>query len=307
VVSPEEPASQWTFVDRAFDLRRGGRRPHADASHPASRRSSAQRQAFEFPEGVDDPMTSTSPAPPDAAVAAAGLTTVYGEGGTAVVALDGVDVSFQRGRFTAIMGPSGSGKSTLLYCLAGLEEPTSGQVVVASTQITGLGDDQLTRLRRDRVGFVFQAYNLVPTLNALENITLPLDIAGRAPDRELLDAVLDAVGLRDRLRHRPAQLSGGQQQRVACARALVARPEVVFADEPTGNLDSRAGAGVLELLRRAVDEIGQTVAMVTHDPTAASYADRVLFLADGRIVHELANPTAERVLERMKRLGGGVG
>jgi putative ABC transport system ATP-binding protein len=242
--------------------------------------------------------------PVDAAVAAAGLRKVYGEGGTAVVALDGVDVSFQRGRFTAIMGPSGSGKSTLLYCLAGLEEVTGGRVVIGGAELSAMNDDQLTRLRRDRVGFVFQAYNLVPTLNALENITLPLDIAGRAPDPELLDAVLDAVGLRDRLRHRPAQLSGGQQQRVACARALVARPEIVFADEPTGNLDSRAGTGVLELLRRAVDEIGQTVAMVTHDPVAASHTDRVLFLADGRIGDELARPTVERVLERMKRLDG---
>ena len=238
------------------------------------------------------------------AVAAAELRKVYGEGGTAVVALDGVDVSFQRGRFTAIMGPSGSGKSTLLYCLAGLEGVTGGRVVIGDLELSALNDDQLTRLRRDRVGFVFQAYNLVPTLNALENITLPLDIAGRAPDPELLDAVLDAVGLRDRLRHRPAQLSGGQQQRVACARALVARPEIVFADEPTGNLDSRAGTGVLGLLRRAVDEIGQTVAMVTHDPVAASHTDRVLFLADGRIVDELARPTVDRVLERMKRLDG---
>jgi putative ABC transport system ATP-binding protein len=242
--------------------------------------------------------------PVDAAVAAAGLRKVYGEGGTAVVALDGVDVSFQRGRFTAIMGPSGSGKSTLLYCLAGLEEVTGGRVVIGGAELSAMNDDQLTRLRRDRVGFVFQAYNLVPTLNALENITLPLDIAGREPDRELLDAVIGAVGLRKRLRHRPAQLSGGQQQRVACARALVAHPEIVFADEPTGNLDSRAGAEVLALLRRAVDDIGQTVAMVTHDPVAASHADRVLFLADGRIVDELPRPTVERVLERIKRLDG---
>jgi putative ABC transport system ATP-binding protein len=249
-------------------------------------------------------VTDNVGAPVDAAVAAAGLRKVYGQGGTAVVALDGVDVSFQRGRLTAIMGPSGSGKSTLLYCLAGLEEVTGGRVVIGGVDLSAMNDDQLTRLRRDRVGFVFQAYNLVPTLNALENITLPLDLAGREPDRELLDAVLDAVGLRERLRHRPAQLSGGQQQRVACARALVARPEIVFADEPTGNLDSRAGAGVLELLRRTVDDIGQTVAMVTHDPVAASHADRVLFLADGRIVDELPRPTVERVLERIKRLDG---
>jgi putative ABC transport system ATP-binding protein len=214
-------------------------------------------------------------------------------------------VTLPRGRFTAIMGPSGSGKSTLLYCLAGLEEVTGGQVVVGGAELTAMNDDQLTRLRRDRVGFVFQAYNLVPTLNALENITLPLELAGREPDRELLDAVIGAVGLRQRLRHRPAQLSGGQQQRVACARALAARPEIVFADEPTGNLDSRAGSEVLALLRRAVDDMGQTVAMVTHDPVAASHADRVLFLADGRIVDELPRPTVEGVLERMKRLDGG--
>jgi putative ABC transport system ATP-binding protein len=252
-------------------------------------------------------MTSTPHAPPDAAVAAAGLTKVYGTGETSVVALDGVEVSFRRGQFTATMGPSGSGKSTLLHCLAGLEEPTSGQVVIAGTEITGLGDDQLTRLRRDRIGFVFQAFNLVPTLTALENITLPLELAGRQPDQALLDAVIGTLGLGDRLDHNPAQLSGGQQQRVACARALVSSPEVVFADEPTGNLDSHASAEVLAFLRRAADEIGQTIAMVTHDPVAASYADRVLFLADGRIVDELAKPTAERVLERMKRFGGGVG
>ena len=212
-------------------------------------------------------MTDNVGAPVDAAVAAAGLRKVYGDGGTAVVALNGVDVTFQRGRFTAIMGPSGSGKS-LLYCLAGLEEVTGGRVVIGGAELAAMSDDQLTRLRRDRVGFVFQAYNLVPTLNALENITLPLDLAGRAPDRELLDAVIGAVGLRERLRHRPTQLSGGQQQRVACARALVARPEIVFADEPTGNLDSRAGSEVLALLRGAVDDIGQTVAMVTHDPAS---------------------------------------
>jgi putative ABC transport system ATP-binding protein len=241
-------------------------------------------------------------APPEAAVAAVGLRKVYGQGGTSVVALDDVDVTFPRGQFTAIMGPSGSGKSTLLHCLAGLDTPSGGRVVIGGAEITGMADDEVTRLRRDRIGFVFQAFNLVPTLTALENIALPLELAGRQPDRELLDAVIAAVGLRDRLRHKPAQLSGGEQQRVACARALVSRPEIVFADEPTGNLDSRSGSEVLGFLRRAVDEIGQTIAMVTHDLIAASHADRVLFLTDGRIVDEMPRPTADRVLERMKRL-----
>jgi putative ABC transport system ATP-binding protein len=240
-----------------------------------------------------------------AAVAAAGLTKVYGDGATSVTALDGVAVRFPRGELTAIMGPSGSGKSTLLHCLAGLDTPTGGTVVIAGAELTGMTDDQLTRFRRDHVGFVFQAYNLIPTLTLRENITLPVQLAGRTPDQALLDAVVDALGLADRLDHKPAQLSGGQQQRGACARALVSSPEVVFADEPTGNLDSRASAGVLAFLRRAVDELGQTTAMVTHDPVAAAYADRVLFLADGRIVDELARPTAAGVLERMRRLGGG--
>ncbi len=241
-------------------------------------------------------------APPDAAVAAVGLRKVYGQGDTGVVALDGVDVTFPRRRFTAIMGPSGSGKSTLLHCLAGLDTPTSGQVLIGGADITGMRDDEVTRLRRDRIGFVFQAFNLIPTLSALGNITLPVELAGRKPDQELLDAVIEAAGLKDRLHHEPAHLSGGEQQRLACARALVSRPEIVFADEPTGNLDSRSGAEVLQFLRRAADELGQTIVMVTHDPIAASYADRVLVLTDGRIVDELATPTAERVLERMKRL-----
>jgi putative ABC transport system ATP-binding protein len=252
-------------------------------------------------------MTAVLDAPADAAVAAVGLRKVYGDGPTSVVALDGVDVTFRRGEFAAIMGPSGSGKSTLLHCLAGLDTPTSGTVTIAGAELTGMDDDQLTRLRRDHVGFVFQAYNLVPTLTLLENVTLPVQVAGRTPDQALLDAVVGALGLGDRLDHKPAQLSGGQQQRTACARALLSSPEVVFADEPTGNLDSRASADVLAFLRRAVDEVGQTIAMVTHGPAAASHADRVLFLADGRIVDELARPTAERVLERMKRFGGGVG
>jgi putative ABC transport system ATP-binding protein len=251
-------------------------------------------------------MTTTTmgrPAP-QTAVSAVGLGKVYGEGETSVTALDGVDVRFLQGQFTAIMGPSGSGKSTLLHCLAGLDTPTSGRVVIGGADLTSMDDDQRTRVRRDRIGFVFQAYNLIPTLNALENITLPMDVAGREPDRELLAAVIDVVGLNDRLRHRPVELSGGQQQRVACARALASRPQVVFADEPTGNLDSASGAELLGFLRRAADEIGQTIVMVTHDPTAASYADRVLFLADGRLVDELSQPTADRVLERMKQLDG---
>ncbi|MEU2392991.1 ABC transporter ATP-binding protein [Streptomyces sp. NPDC007369] len=224
----------------------------------------------------------------------------YGSGETRVVALDAVDVDIARGRFTAIMGPSGSGKSTLMHCLAGLDTVTSGQIFLDDTEITGLKDKKLTRLRRDRIGFVFQAFNLLPTLNALENITLPMDIAGRKPDPEWLDRVVETVGLAGRLRHRPTQLSGGQQQRVAVARALAARPQIIFGDEPTGNLDSRAGAEVLGFLRRSVDELGQTIVMVTHDPVAASYADRVVFLADGRIVDEMHAPTAEEVLDRMK-------
>ncbi|WP_282692863.1 ABC transporter ATP-binding protein [Streptomyces sp. CC208A] len=224
----------------------------------------------------------------------------YGSGETRVVALDHVDVDIARGRFTAIMGPSGSGKSTLMHCLAGLDTVTSGQIFLDETEITGLGDRKLTRLRRDRIGFIFQAFNLLPTLSALENITLPMDIAGRKPDRAWLDRVVDTVGLAGRLKHRPTELSGGQQQRVAVARALAARPEIIFGDEPTGNLDSRAGAEVLGFLRQSVDELGQTIVMVTHDPVAASYADRVLYLADGRIVDEMERPTADAVLDRMK-------
>jgi putative ABC transport system ATP-binding protein len=211
-------------------------------------------------------------------------------------------VEFHSGRFTAIMGPSGSGKSTLMHCVAGLDEPTSGQVFLGDAELSGMSDAELTAVRRDRVGFVFQAFNLLPTLTALENITLPLDLAGRAPDAEFTASVVDAVGLGERLHHRPAQLSGGQQQRVACARALITRPDVVFADEPTGALDSKASADLLGLLRSSVDSLGQTVVMVTHEPAAAAYADLVLFLADGRVVDELAAPTAERVLEAMKSL-----
>jgi putative ABC transport system ATP-binding protein len=228
---------------------------------------------------------------------------IYGIGETTVAALDGVSVRFERGRFTAIMGPSGSGKSTLLHCIAGLDTLTSGSAQIGEVDLSTLNDDRLTILRREQVGFVFQAYNLVPTLTAEENITLPLALAGRKGDQEWIDLVVRTVGLEDRLRHRPSELSGGQQQRVAVARALASRPQIIFADEPTGNLDSRSGADVLQFLRRAVTDLGQTIVMVTHDPVAASYADRVVFLADGRIVDEMMQPTAERVLDRMKNFG----
>jgi putative ABC transport system ATP-binding protein len=237
-----------------------------------------------------------------AAARAVDLTKQYGAGDARVVALDGVDVEFRRAAFTAIMGPSGSGKSTLLHCMAGLDTPTSGKVFIGDVDLTALSEKQLTLLRREKVGFVFQTFNLVPTLTAAENITLPLDIAGRRSDRAWFDQVVDTVGLRDRLSHRPSELSGGQQQRVAGARALVSRPEIVYADEPTGNLDSRSGAELLTFLRDAVKDHGQTIVMVTHDPTAAAYADRIVFLADGRIVDELLEPTAQKVLDRMKSL-----
>ncbi len=240
--------------------------------------------------------------PAAAAASAVDVVKVYGLAETAVRALDGVSVTFSYGQFTAIMGPSGSGKSTLMHCLAGLDTVTSGQVLVGDTDLTALGDTDLTLLRRDKVGFIFQAFNLVPTLSARENITLPLAIAGRKPDSAWFDTVVDAVGLRDRLNHRPSELSGGQQQRVAGARALVSRPEIIFADEPTGNLDSHSSAEMLGFMRRSVSELNQTVVMVTHDPTAASYSDRVVFLDDGKIVAELANPTAEKVLDRLKEL-----
>ncbi|UGY94865.1 ABC transporter ATP-binding protein [Streptomyces gobiensis] len=235
------------------------------------------------------------------AARAAALTKAYGTGETAVLALNEVDVEIFRGRFTAVMGPSGSGKSTLMHCLAGLDTATSGQVWLGETEITGLNERELTRLRRDRIGFMFQSFNLLPTLTAGENITLPMDIAGHTPDRAWVDQVIDTLRLGDRLSHRPAELSGGQQQRVACARALASRPELIFADEPTGNLDSRSSLEVLSFLREAVDSLNQTVVMVTHDPSAAGHADLVLFLGDGRIVDEMPRPTAEAVLERMKR------
>ncbi len=239
------------------------------------------------------------------AARATDLTKVYGQGETRVVALDNVSTQFRKGEFTAIMGPSGSGKSTLMHCMAGLDSISSGSARIGDTELSTLKDKQLTRLRRDKIGFIFQAFNLLPTLTAAENITLPMDIAGRKPDQAWLSRVIDTVGLSGRLTHRPAQLSGGQQQRVAVARALAARPEIIFADEPTGNLDSRSGAEVLGFLRNSVRELGQTVVMVTHDPVAASYADRVVFLADGRIVDELRDPTADNVLERMRGLPGG--
>jgi putative ABC transport system ATP-binding protein len=227
---------------------------------------------------------------------------IYGEGDATVAALDGVSIDFYAGEYTAVMGPSGSGKSTLMHCMAALDTVTSGQVLLGDEDLSKLNDKKLTRLRRDKIGFVFQAFNLVPTLTARENILLPMSIAGREPDKEWFDTVIATVGLGDRLNHRPNELSGGQQQRVACARALASRPEIVFADEPTGNLDSTSGAEVLGFLRRSVDDYQQTIVMVTHDPVAAGYTDRVVFLADGRIVDEIRQPTAETVLDKMREL-----
>lgn len=244
----------------------------------------------------------TVPSRPRAAASAIDLRKVYRSGDAELAALDGVTLDFARGEFTAVMGPSGSGKSTLLHCMAALDAASSGRVVLDGVELTGLKEKALTRLRRDRIGFIFQAFNLIPTLTARENVLLPLAIAGRKPDPAWWDEVVTAVGLVDRLDHRPAELSGGQQQRVAAARALLSRPAIVFADEPTGNLDSRSGAELLAFLRRSVDEHGQTIVMVTHDPVAASYTDRVVFLADGRVVDELRNPTAAAVLEHMKQL-----
>jgi putative ABC transport system ATP-binding protein len=250
------------------------------------------------------PAPSTAAAPTSTAAArTVAATKVYGKAHTEVRALDGVTVDFPQGHFTAIMGPSGSGKSTLLHCIAGLDTLSSGKAFIAGADLSSLNDNQLTILRRDRVGFIFQAYNLVPTLTAIENITLPMTLAGRKGEQAWIDKVVDVMKIGDRLKHRPAELSGGQQQRVAVARALAGRPAIIFADEPTGNLDSRAGAEILAFMRAAVEEMGQTIVMVTHDPTAASYADRILFLADGRVVDEMFEPTAERVLERMKRFG----
>jgi putative ABC transport system ATP-binding protein len=286
-----------------------GQRPHENVTQskgtpqmngpttPASR-------STETLHAVPDANLPAAPAavPGLPAARAVNLTKVHGTGDTQVLALDAVSIDFLRGEFTAIMGPSGSGKSTLMHCLAGLDSATAGSVVIGETELVGLPDKAMTKLRRDRIGFVFQSFNLVPTLTALENITLPVAIAGRKPDQQWLDSVIDTLGLRDRLRHRPSELSGGQQQRVACARALASRPEIIFGDEPTGNLDSRSSGEVMTILRNSVTQLGQTVVIVTHDPRAASYADRVVFLADGRIVDEMRAPTAERVLDRMKNL-----
>ncbi|NAZ83597.1 ATP-binding cassette domain-containing protein [Kineococcus sp. R8] len=256
-----------------------------------------------MPERQSAP-TAAPPGPAaSAAVRAVALTKAYGRGDAAVTALDGVDVAFDRAAFTAIMGPSGSGKSTLMHCLAGLDTATSGQVFLGGTELTALRDRELTLLRRDRIGFVFQSFNLLPVLDAQENMLLPLQLAGRAPDEQWRRDVVARLGLGDRLHHRPHELSGGQQQRVAVARALLPRPDVVFADEPTGNLDSRSGAEVLGLLRGSVREFGQTVVMVTHDPVAASYADRVVLLADGRVAGEISAPTTDDVVDALRTLG----
>ncbi|HEY1279921.1 MAG TPA: ABC transporter ATP-binding protein [Acidimicrobiales bacterium] len=255
---------------------------------------------------LDHP-TNVSTAPPfpvyPAAARAVAATKVYGQGEAEVRALDGVTVDFATARFTAIMGPSGSGKSTLMHALAGLDSLTSGSIWIGDVELSKLKERKLTQLRRDRIGFVFQAFNLIPTLTAAENIVLPMRLAGRKPDQAWVDHVVRTVGLQHRLNHRPSELSGGQQQRVAVARALAGRPHIVFADEPTGNLDSRTGAEILSFLRQAVRELGQTVVMVTHDPVAAAYADRAVFLADSRIVHDLNNPTADSVIDRMRTLG----
>jgi putative ABC transport system ATP-binding protein len=257
------------------------------------------------------PTPSAHAGPPDpasagtaVAVRAEAATKVYGSGRTTVRALDGVDLAIEAGRFTAVMGPSGSGKSTLMHCLAGLDTLSSGRIVFGDRDLSRLSDRALTLLRRDHIGFVFQSFNLVPTLTAMENITLPSRLAKRRIDRAWLDSLIATVDLADRTSHRPSELSGGQQQRVAVARALAGRPTAVFADEPTGNLDSHSGAEILGLLRRAVDDLGQTIVMVTHDPTAAGHADRVVFMADGRLVDEMRDPTGGRVLERMKAFGG---
>jgi putative ABC transport system ATP-binding protein len=253
----------------------------------------------------DAAATTARPQARTSAARAVRATKDYGSGDTAVRALDEVDVSFDRGRFTAIMGPSGSGKSTLMHCLAGLDSLTSGQVFIGDVDLSDLNESGLTMLRRDKVGFIFQAFNLVPTLNAIENITLPMSLAGRKPDQGWLDRVIGTVGLGDRLKHRPTELSGGQQQRVAVSRALASKPEIIFADEPTGNLDSNSGSQILSFMRQAVNELDQTIVMVTHDPIAASHADRVLYLVDGKIVHDMAEPTSDGIIQLIKSLEQG--
>jgi putative ABC transport system ATP-binding protein len=250
------------------------------------------------------PVTTTLPPTTTTAARAVDASKVYGQGEATVRALDHIDVEFRAGQYTAIMGPSGSGKSTLLHCLAGLDRVTGGKVYLGELEISSMKEKELTKVRRDRIGFVFQAFNLIPTLDALENITLPMALAGRKPDDDWLHKVIDTVGLQDRLKHRPSELSGGQQQRVAVARALASRPLIIFADEPTGNLDSKASHEILDFMQRAVREFSQTIVMVTHDPIAASYSDRVVFLADGKIVDELSEPTTDSVLDLMRRLGG---
>jgi len=236
------------------------------------------------------------------AARAVGATKIYGQGDTKVTALNDVSVDFARGQFTAIMGPSGSGKSTLMHCLAALDDLTEGSVYLGEIELTGMGDRELTELRRDKIGFIFQSFNLIPTLTAKENIVLPASIAGRTTDKEWFDQVIEILGIGDRLSHRPSEMSGGQQQRVAAARALASRPEIIFGDEPSGNLDSKSGAELLGFMRQAVDEHGQTIVMVTHDAISASYADRIVFLGDGKIVDEMLEPTAEKILDRIKTL-----
>jgi putative ABC transport system ATP-binding protein len=273
----------------------------ADGTHTARRLRAIGRRR-PMTDDVSLQETSAAPSAPPAA-RAVGLTKVYGAGDAAVRALDGVDVEFAHGQFTAVMGPSGSGKSTLMHCMAGLDVPTAGRTFVGDLEIGALDDSALTQMRRDCVGFVFQSFNLVPTLTAGENITLPADLAGVKVDEAWFGHLVEQLGIADRLSHRPVEMSGGQQQRAACARALINRPDLVFADEPTGNLDSNSSAEMLGFLRRSVDEFGQSIVMVTHDPRGAAYADRVVFLADGTVVGELVDPTPDTVLERMKAFG----
>jgi putative ABC transport system ATP-binding protein len=290
----------------AVDPRQAGRGgPGADVAitQSGTRKSTAQVGAAADSDERGNDMNHADQESASPAARAVDLTKTYGKGDVVVRALDGVNVEFERGRFTAVMGPSGSGKSTLMHCMAGLDVATSGRAFVGDKEIGLLDDGDLTELRRDRIGFVFQSFNLVPTLSAAENITLPLDLAGAKVDQAWFDHLVQALGIADRLSHRPSEMSGGQQQRIACARALIRRPELLFADEPTGNLDSSSSAELLAFLRRSVTEYGQSIVMVTHDPLAAAYADRVVFLADGRVVGELASPTADLVLAQMMKLG----